>query len=97
MGPFLRDGVYKSLRLYVGAGRIRTGADVLGAKGLAGLRKAVSEVSGSVVRLHLAAQHATAIEPSHSSAQEADRCGQVLVRQNLHVNQSGGIIDWVVE
>ena len=40
IGPFLAEGLDKSLGLSVGAGRVRPGADVLEAKGLAGLGKA---------------------------------------------------------
>ena len=40
IGPFLAEGLDKSLGLAVGAGRVRPDADVLEAKGLAGLGKA---------------------------------------------------------
>jgi len=34
-----------------------------------------------------------AVEPGHSTAQEADRCGLLLVGEHLDVGQSGGIVD----
>jgi hypothetical protein len=34
-----------------------------------------------------------AVEPGNSTAQEADRCGLLLVRQHFHIGQSGGIVD----
>ena len=40
IGPFLTEGLDKALGLSVGAGRVRPGADVLKAKGFAGLGKA---------------------------------------------------------
>ena len=33
------------------------------------------------------------VEPGNSTAQEADRCGLLLVRQHFHVGQSGGVVD----
>ena len=40
IGPFLTEGLDEPLGLSVGAGRVRPGADVLEAKGFAGLGKA---------------------------------------------------------
>ncbi len=40
IGPFLTKGLDKALGFSVGAGRVRPGADVLEAKGFAGLGKA---------------------------------------------------------
>jgi len=40
ISPFLADGLDKALGLSVGAGSVRPGADVLEAKGFAGLGKA---------------------------------------------------------
>ncbi len=41
----------------------------------------------------MSALNALAIEPAHSSAQEADRGGLLVVRQHFHVVQSGAIVD----
>jgi hypothetical protein len=38
------------------------------------------------------ALYALAVELDHSLAHEADWCGLLLVRQNLHAGQSGGIV-----
>ncbi len=40
IGPSLTEGLDKAVGLFVGAGRVRPGADVLEAKGFAGLGKA---------------------------------------------------------
>lgn len=47
----------------------------------------------SVIRHHLSALHVFAVEPGNSLAQEAVHCGLQLVRQNLHVVSSCGIVD----
>jgi len=93
IGPFLAKGLDEPFGLAVGTGCVRPGADVLEAKGFAGLAKAARQVSRTVVRHHLAALHAMAVEPGHSPAQEADRGGLLFVRQHFHVGQSGGIVD----
>ena len=36
---------------------------------------------------------AVAVEPGHSTAQEADRCGLLLVLQHIQVGQSGGVVN----
>ena len=66
---------------------------MLEAKGFAGLGKAAREVSRTVVRHHLAALHALAVEPGHSPAQEADRGGLLFVRQHFHVGEPRGVVD----
>lgn len=93
IGPFIAEGLDKAFGLAVGARRIRPGADVLEAKGAAGLGKAAREVSRTVVRHHLAALHALAVKPGHSPAQEADRCGLLFVRQHFHVGEPHGVVD----
>jgi hypothetical protein len=64
---FLTEDLDMTLGHSVCAGSVRLGADVLGAKCLAGLGKATREVSGSVIRHHLAALHALIVEPGHRS------------------------------
>jgi hypothetical protein len=41
----------------------------------------------------LAALHALAVEPGHSPAQEADRCGLLFIRQRFHVGEPRGVVD----
>lgn len=64
---------------------------VIEAKGFAVLGTAGSEISGTVMPHHLAALHALAVAAGHSPAQEADRCGLMLVPSYLHVGPPRGI------
>jgi len=63
----------------------------------AGLGKRLGDVGRVVVAHHLTAIHVLAVEPGHCSAQEANRCGLLLVSVNLHIGEPCGVIDGHVD
>lgn len=97
VGPLPADDLDKALGLAVGAGRVWPGADVLEAMGAAGFGKCFGDVGRAVVAHHLSAQHALAVEPGQSPAQEADGRALLLVSEYLDVGQPCGVVDRSVD
>ena len=82
----------ESLSLVIGLGPVGTGSFGFQTHCAAGFSPLLGAVSAAVVRQHPAARDALAVEPAHSSHQEAHRGGLLLIGQHLDVRQSDGVI-----
>jgi len=92
VGPLPAEGLNETLRLAVGSGRVGPGADVPQTQDAAGLGERPGDVGGAVVAHHPPALHTLDVEPGDRPAQKADHRWLLLVREDLDVRQSGGVV-----
>ena len=88
--PLTKQGFDESLSLDVRPGCVGLGADELEIQGTAGLAPFARAVGRAVIREDTAAGDPLLAEPAHSSHQEADRAGLLLVRQQAprHISKA---------
>jgi len=77
----LAEDLDEPVGLAIGARSVGPGADVLEFEDAGSVGKDLANVGRPVVAHHLTALGALAVEPGHSPAQEADRCGLLLIRE----------------
>jgi len=93
VGPLAQHRADESLRLAVGLGSARPGADVADAERPAGERMGDRDVGGSVVGHQPLHRDPVRAVEGHRPSQEADRGGRLLVGQDLGVGEAGGVVD----
>src|SRR2546427_12816994 len=89
IGPAGEQGADESLGLAVGRGPVGTSAQVADAKCAAGQRVSDRKVGRAVIGKQLLDLDAVPTIERTGAAQERDRSGGLLVRQNLSVGQPG--------
>jgi len=92
IGSFRKQGLDEPLGFAVGPWRVWLGADRLEIQGPTGFAPVTRAVGRAVVRKDPVAGDSLLVEPTHSSSQEANRGGLLLIGQHLHVHQARGVI-----
>ncbi len=95
--PFFAEGLDVPFGLIVGASHVGPGTDVLDLEDAASLGKDPGDLGRPVDAHHLTAFDALAVEPGYGPASEADRCGFLLIRENLHIGELRGVVDRLMD